>query len=542
MEPFKKKRIKGLINPHHKKLKDKYSNNMKPEHANLNSLLIYPTDHPRQDKSDSATENKKYIPSGQVPLTKTPIGEYNIGQTNYQKRQESAVYSETSTEDNQPPVRKSNRKRKKKLPFDEQYRLPEKNKARKVKPNNVPNDEVLFKKYGYLPKGAKRSEQLDSGMEMEAKSECPEWNVWPEKYHPKNCVPHTKILLIQTTKSPDYLQQSRLSDTPIENAVLPFENAKLLNQPLMKDFLELSREANEEESEKVHFDESLFDVTDFIPFYQMSPSLKETRKCRSSLSTVTPEPRINLENILKKKRVLFQQITICVKDLKEETTKWDAYRDARENLAIRSDGEIQFKALPETEELRKIFDEKMADLVRAQKEYEHKKIKLEHLIARLKVLQKEASTLTLPDKPGLELVSISELIRRMRDFTCFFLESKSYNSLMSILAIEPYRREKSQVLSEAEPLIAKLEDKRGTWCKRTQRRKLTQFRDSLMQLKSILENIKEHQHQLEESEAIDRVLDNLNLFSNELRTKQHDETYRCLTNTLHNLEWDIVRC
>ena len=130
----------------------------------------------------------------------------------------------------------------------------------------------------------------------------------------------------------------------------------------------------------------------------------------------------------------------------------------------------------------------------------------------------------------------------MRGFTCFFLDSKSYDSLVSILAIEPYRREKSQVLSDAKPLIAKLKNKRGNWVKRTQIRKLTQLSESMLQLKFRLMKIADHHHQLDESEAIDTFLKNLHLFSNNLRTKQHDETYQDLTKALRHLEWDIERC
>ena len=504
---------------------------MKPEYINYKCLFTYPSDHQGQDKQDSTEKSIKYIPAGYNHHPKRHINTYSIDQTDCQGKLQAVECSENCTGENNYFIRKSERKRTKKVPFEEKYQAQEPKRAKKEKSNNTGKNRALYKKYGYLPKGEKRSPQLDVWMKMQ---ETPEWNVWPEKYKPANCVPHKKILTIQETHSTECLLKPKLPDTTVQGAMLPVENAKLLNQPPMKGFLELSEVSTHEEG--------LLDITDFTPFYEARDSNQETHESRESSAPASVKPRVNLQVFLKKKEALFQEINEYVKALKEETIKWDVYRDTREQWKLCSEGEIQFKTSPKPEVLLENYQRSVADLTKAQKEHEHTKIKLGHLTARLKVLQKEASTLTTQEKPGLELLSISELIRRVRAFACFFLDSKSYDSLMSILAIEPYRREKSQVLSDAEPLIAKLKNKRGNWVKRTQIRKLTQLSESILQLKFRLMKIADHQHQLDESEAIDTVLENLHLFSSNLRTKQHDETYQGLTKALHHLKWDIERC
>ena len=167
---------------------------MKPEFINYKCLLTYPTDYPSQSNPGDTDETKKYIPSGQESLTKKPIAAYSIDQANQHEKLESAACPEARGDNNHAPVRKSNRKRKKKLPFSEQYQSNGTDKSKKEKPKNTVVHDNLFEKYGYLPKGAKRSPQLDLWIEMEEKSKYQEWNVWPKKYKPANCVPHKKIL------------------------------------------------------------------------------------------------------------------------------------------------------------------------------------------------------------------------------------------------------------------------------------------------------------------------------------------------------------
>ena len=75
--------------------------------------------------------------------------------------------------------------------------------------------------------------------------------------------------------------------------MLPVENAKLLNQPPMKGFLELSEVSTHEEG--------LFDITDFTPFYEASDSDQETNESRESSAPASVKPRVNFQVFLKKK-------------------------------------------------------------------------------------------------------------------------------------------------------------------------------------------------------------------------------------------------
>lgn len=517
---------------------------MKYETCNFTRPQHLLTNHSDQKNNVSVQQN--YLPEGQLCYQKT-FNEFNIKLPRDLNKLQPTVslkrYSDNSylteslddkDENTRKPIRHSQRTRKRKLHFEEMYppmetESPEKQKLKTSENKNCTLDSV--------PCGASRNPEFEIWIkESKNIGGSPEWNVWPEKYRPENCLIHEELPEARRPVNPEKLLLPDLPpisfDDTFHSSMRVEPSVQATQCPLLiTDFLKLS--------DTTDHDEDNFDITDFMYWREQGLTTMETSEKSGNQPSISAGTFFDIEAYTEKKENLLKEIKKHLNSIKKETTKWDNYSNAKERIKSHQNKESQIEDT--LDDLIDKFYEHKKVLEESQEKNRNTKKTLEHLTVQLKYIQKNIANFPENKTNKVKLISISELIRRMKHFTCFFLSSEHFQGLTTILSIESYRKNKFKMISYARNLVITTQDEFCVCSETEQKKNLIAFSKKLQKLKTTLPATQESEYWLHEKDLLNKTIRTFELFAEALKTKHHGEVYKDLTRLLNDLEQDKNR-